>query len=40
LDGRSSTALRGAAYWGQLEAAELLLDAGTDPAWSPLGRFL
>lgn len=26
-----STALHGAAYWGQREAAELLLDAGADP---------
>jgi uncharacterized protein len=29
---RGSTALHGAAYWGQREAAELLLDAGADPS--------
>jgi len=31
FDQRGSTALHGAAYWGQCEAAELLLDAGADP---------
>lgn len=31
FDQRGSTALHGAAYWGQREAAELLLDAGADP---------
>jgi ankyrin repeat protein len=31
FDERGSTALHGAAYWGQREAAELLLDAGADP---------
>jgi uncharacterized protein len=32
FDARGSTALHGAAYWGQQEAAELLLDAGADPS--------
>ena len=31
FDERGSTALHGAVYWGQPEAAELLLDAGADP---------
>ena len=31
FDERGSTALHGAVYWGQHEAAELLLDAGADP---------
>ena len=31
IDGRGSTALHGAVYWGQREAAGLLLDAGADP---------
>lgn len=31
FDERGSTALHGAVYWGQQEAAELLLDAGADP---------
>jgi ankyrin repeat protein len=31
FDQRGSTALHGAVYWGQGEAAELLLDAGADP---------
>src|ERR1700735_406137 len=38
IDGRGSTALHGAVYWGQREAAGLLLDAGADPhAVSPDG---
>jgi hypothetical protein len=32
FDQRGSTALHGAAYWGQYEAAELLLDAGASPS--------
>src|SRR6266536_585098 len=31
FNARGSTALHGAVYWGQYEAAELLLDAGADP---------
>jgi len=31
FDERGSTALHGAAYWGQHEAAGLLLDSGADP---------
>jgi ankyrin repeat protein len=31
FDDGGSTALHAAAYWGQYEAAELLLDAGADP---------
>lgn len=31
FDQRGSTALHGAAYWGQGETTELLLDAGADP---------
>ncbi len=31
FDQWGSTALHGAVYWGQYEAAELLLDAGADP---------
>ena len=30
-DARGSTPLHGAAYWGQLEAARLLLERGADP---------
>lgn len=31
FDERGSTALHGAVYWGQRQAAELLLEAGADP---------
>jgi uncharacterized protein len=31
FDERGSTALHGAAYWGQHEAADVLLEAGADP---------
>jgi ankyrin repeat protein len=40
FDERGSTALHGAVYWGQHQAAELLLDAGADPDVSSRDGFL
>jgi ankyrin repeat protein len=40
FDERGQTALHGAAYWGQREAAELLLDAGADPNAASRDGFL
>lgn len=40
FDERGSTALHGAVYWGQHEAAELLLDAGADPNIASRDDFL
>lgn len=40
FDERGSTALHGAVYWGQRQAAELLLDAGADPNAISLDGFL
>lgn len=40
FDQRGSTALHGAVYWGQREAAELLLDAGADPGAITRDSFL
>jgi len=40
FDQRGSTALHGAVYWGQQEAAEVLLEAGADPNASSRDGFL
>lgn len=40
FDQRGSTALHGAVYWGQLAAAQLLLEAGADPNASTRDSFL
>jgi uncharacterized protein len=40
VDARGSRPLHGAVYWGQLEAAEILLDAGADPAAPTADGFL